>query len=54
MIWIPIYMVLALRRVYQQGWILTTMKAGLIAFSYMVLLTFVTTVIALLGLILVR
>jgi hypothetical protein len=48
-IWIPIYLLISLRTVYGQNWILTIFKYGAIGISYFVLLTFVTTVVALLG-----
>ena len=40
--WIPLYMLISLRVVYRQGWPMTICKFGLIAFSYMTLLTIVT------------
>ncbi|MEE4174996.1 MAG: DUF3667 domain-containing protein [Xanthomonadales bacterium] len=51
--WIPIYLVLSLRTVYRQGWFLTLGKGFCIGISYLTLLVFVTTVVALLGFILV-
>ena len=51
--WVPIYLVASLRRVYQQNWFLTLAKGFLIGLSYLTLLVFVTTVVALLGFVLV-
>lgn len=48
-IWIPIYLLVSLRTVYRQNWFLTVCKFGLIGINYLVLLTFVTTVVALVG-----
>jgi hypothetical protein len=48
-IWIPIYLLISLKTVYQQGWGLTVCKFFVIGISYMILLIFVTTVVALLG-----
>jgi hypothetical protein len=45
-IWIPIYLLVSLRTVYRQGWLLTVCKFCVIGISYVVLLTFVTTVVA--------
>lgn len=39
-IWLPIYLYLMQKRVYRQGWIMTTFKYGLIGTSYLVLLCF--------------
>lgn len=38
--WLPIYLLLMQKRVYRQGWFLTTFKYGLIGISYLVLLGF--------------
>lgn len=48
-LWIPVYLLISLRVVYQQNWFLTIAKFLIIGTSYMVLLTFVTTVVALLS-----
>jgi hypothetical protein len=40
--WIPLYMLISLRVVYRQGWLMTIAKFGLIGFSYMTLLAIVT------------
>jgi hypothetical protein len=48
-LWIPVYLVASLRTVYRQGWFLTLAKGGVIGISYLSLLTMVTTVVALLG-----
>lgn len=51
-IWIPIYLLISLRTVYRQNWFLTVCKYCVIGVSYLMLLTFVTTTVALLGFIL--
>lgn len=48
-VWIPIYLLVSLKTVYGQGWFLTVCKYCVIGLSYVVLLTLVTTVVALLG-----
>jgi hypothetical protein len=45
-IWIPIYMFISLRVVYQQGWFMTFGKFTVIGFSYLALLTVVTSGVA--------
>jgi uncharacterized membrane protein len=45
-IWVPIYMLLSLKRVYQQGWVLTFVKYSCIGISYVTLLLLATTVVA--------
>ena len=50
--WIPIYFLLSLKRVYQQGWKLTVAKYMVIGLSYMMLLTIATTLAALLSFVL--
>jgi hypothetical protein len=50
--WIPVYFLLSLRRVYQQGWTLTVAKYFLISFSYLILLSLATSVAALLSFVL--
>lgn len=52
-IWIPVYLVWSLRTVYRQNWFLTLAKGFVIGLSYLTLLTFVTTIVALLSFILV-
>ncbi len=47
--WIPIYLLFSLKRVYRQGWTMTLMKFSVIGISYVVLLTLVTSVAAILG-----
>ncbi len=39
-IWLPIYLFLMQKRVYRQGWIMTTLKFGMIGVCYLFLLTF--------------
>jgi hypothetical protein len=38
--WLPIYLFLMAKRVYRQGWIMTTLKYSVIGISYSVILTF--------------
>lgn len=38
--WLPIYLFLMQKRVYRQGWFMTTLKYGLIGISYVILLCF--------------
>ena len=45
-IWIPLYLLISLRTVYQQNWFLTLGKFFVIGISYMTLLAFITTVVA--------
>ncbi|MGD8345813.1 MAG: DUF3667 domain-containing protein [Lysobacterales bacterium] len=52
MIWIPVYLLISLRRVYQQGWWLTTVKFSAIGLSYVFLLSFATAFVALLSIVL--
>ena len=51
--WIPVYLFLSLRRVYQQGWLMTTGKYVMIGSSYMVLLGFTSAFVALLSFVMV-
>lgn len=44
--WIPIYLLISLRVVYRQGWLLTIGKFVAIGFSYVSLLLLVTSVVA--------
>lgn len=44
--WIPVYMFISLRVVYQQGWFMTVGKSVFIGLSYLTLLTFVTASVA--------
>lgn len=52
LIWIPIYLFLSLKRVYQQGWWLTTAKFTAIGFSYAMLLSFASAFVGLLSIVL--
>ena len=45
-IWIPVYLLVSLRVVYQQGWLMTLGKFTVIGFSYLTLLTMVTSGVA--------
>lgn len=47
--WIPIYLLISLRTVYRQNWFLTVCKYCVIGISYIVLLTFITSGVALLS-----
>jgi hypothetical protein len=49
MIWIPVYLLLSLKRVYRQGWPMTLAKYSVIGISYIVLLGFTTAFVALLS-----
>jgi hypothetical protein len=40
LLWVPIYLFLTQKRVYGQGWIMTTLKFAMIGFCYMMLLLF--------------
>ena len=44
--WIPIYLLVSLRVAYRQNWLLTIGKFGLIGLSYLTLLAFVTSGVA--------
>jgi len=52
LLWIPFYLLLALKRVYRQGWGMTLAKYSLIGTSYLVLLGFTTAFVALLSFVL--
>ena len=52
-IWIPVYLVWALRTVYRQNWVLTLGKGVLIGISYVTLLGIVSSVVALLAFVLI-
>lgn len=51
-IWVPVYFLVALKRVYRQGWFMTVMKFGLIGISYLVLLSLASAFVALLSFVL--
>jgi drug/metabolite transporter superfamily protein YnfA len=51
-IWIPLYFLFSLKRVYQQGWAMTITKYCLIGVSYVFLLSFTTAFVALLSFVL--
>jgi hypothetical protein len=51
-VWIPLYMLISLRHVYRQNWFLTMLKFGVIGVSYVTLLSLVTSVVAVLGFVL--
>jgi hypothetical protein len=50
--WIPVYLLVSLKRVYRQGWIMTTLKFCTIGSSYMILLIFTSAFVALLSFVL--
>jgi hypothetical protein len=51
-VWIPLYLLISLRHVYRQNWFLTLFKFGVIGISYITLLGIVTSIVALLGFVL--
>ncbi len=51
-IWIPVYLLISLRVVYQQNWLLTVGKFFAIGISYMLLLSLVTAGVAIAGFVL--
>ncbi len=50
--WIPVYFLLSLKRVYQQGWTMTLAKYFVISLSYLILLILTASVAALLSFVL--
>ena len=50
--WIPLYLLVSLKRVYQQNWTMTLAKYSLIGLSYFMLLSFATAFVALLSFVL--
>ena len=52
-IWIPLYFLISLKRVYQQGWFLTGVKYVVIGFSYLMLLAMAASVAAILSFVLI-
>jgi len=51
-IWVPVYMLLSLKRVYQQGWALTFIKYSCIGITYLTLLLLATTFVAIVSFVL--
>jgi hypothetical protein len=51
-VWVPIYFLVSLKRVYQQGWLMTVTKYCLIGISYVLLLSLTTAFVALLSFVL--
>ncbi len=39
-IWLPVYLFLMQKRVYRQGWIMTTLKYAVVGFCYVIILSF--------------
>lgn len=52
LIWIPVYLLVSLKRVYRQGWLLTIGKYSVIGISYVILLALATSFVALLSFVL--
>ena len=52
LVWVPIYFLLSLKRVYQQGWTMTLGKYFVISLSYLILLALATSVVALMSFVL--
>ena len=52
LIWIPLYFLLSLKRVYRQGWAMTIGKYCVISLSYLILLALTTSVAAVLSFVL--
>jgi len=50
--WVPIYFLLSLKRVYQQGWTMTMAKYFVISLSYLILLALATSVVAVMSFVL--
>jgi len=50
--WIPIYLLVSLKRVYQQGWWMTVAKYSCIGISYLVLLIMASSIVALVSFVL--
>lgn len=48
--WVPLYLLIAQKRIYRQGWIMTLVKYGIIGVAYMVLLSFGLVLAVLFGL----
>jgi hypothetical protein len=53
-VWIPIYLLVSLRHVYQQNWFFTVIKFGAIGISYVTLLGLTTSVVAILSFVLLN
>jgi len=51
-VWIPLYLLVSLKRVYRQGWVMTLTKFSTIGFSYVCLLALATAFVALLSFVL--
>ena len=47
--WIPIYMFIAMKRVYQQGWLLTIGKYFVVGWTYIIVLGVVTSIAGIIG-----
>jgi len=51
-VWVPVYILVAMHHVYRQNWFLTLCKFGLIGISYASLLAIFTAIVAVLGFVL--
>lgn len=51
-VWMPVYFLLSLKRVYGQGWVLTVWKWALLSLSYLILATVAAGAVILLGVLL--
>jgi len=51
-VWIPVYLLVSLKRVYQQGWWMTAAKFSCIGISYLVLLSLASAFVAVLSFVL--
>ena len=47
--WIPLYLLISLKRVYRQGWAMTVAKYSVVGISYLVVLGFATAFVAILS-----
>lgn len=48
-LWIPLYILISLKRFYRQGWILTTLKFSALTLGYFILFVFALAITAVLG-----
>jgi len=51
-VWIPLYLLISLKKVYRQGWFLTLTKFSLVGISYVILLSLITAGAAIAGFVL--
>jgi hypothetical protein len=50
--WVPLYLLISLKTVYRQGWVMTFLKFSVIGVSYVILLSLVSAAAAVAGFIL--